>query len=110
MKCCNLYKGTDGMLWCFVIVEQNAPRLILFFQLKIFKYEPEAIVVLVSKLQLSSLSDVSNYNLQHYGFCAVKNKSKDSMSALSSYSSVQPAIAPRSTKCFYNWICIQDCQ
>ena len=67
---------TDGMLWCFVIVEQNAPCLILFFQFKIFKYEPEAIVVLVSKLQLSSLSDVSNYNLQHYGFCAVKKQIK----------------------------------
>ena len=64
------------MLWCFVIVEQNAPCLISFFQFKIFKYEPGAIVVLVSKLQLSSLSDVSNYNLQHYGFCAVKKQIK----------------------------------
>ena len=103
---CSLLTHTLTIMVLFGVLfigRYNSPRHRLSFQYKTYNYEPEANVVAVCKLQLSSLSDVSNYHFQHYGVCAVKKQIKRLHAT-----SVKLFLC--ATKRFHSWICFQDCQ
>ena len=80
-----------------------------------FNIQPKAFAVVVCSLQLSSFICLLKFQPPKAPTLWVQSgqntKSKDSTSAISSYSTVQPTPVPCSAKCSqHSWICFQDWQ